>query len=177
VRSTATPTWIPAATARLRTRPGERPHWLDASGCHGLWPTWREHANQRGVPLDVLVSVCLEYRLVSADLEKLGIQSADRLLAMAAAQAESDLRLPPSPALRTWSDLLAGRTRQRDPSDELPEVVVPERVAIRFPRHQAPPEWCGFDALDQAVTCELAAAVQGMSLEGWALRAAIAAAA
>jgi hypothetical protein len=165
--------WLPATTARLRLRPGDRPTWRDAAPCVDLWPSWRERAAERAVPVDVLVALCLEHSLITGVLERIGLSSPNDLLQAAAAKDALLPRLAPTPPLRQWLELLAGTQGGRGSDDELPELVIPERVAVQLESRTLSPHLCRIEHLEEAIACERVACARGLTLEAWALREAL----
>lgn len=147
---------LPSRTARHRIRPGESPVWVDVSSADACFDCWRTDSDAVGMPLDGLMAARLELSLAVREAG-VSLHVLDRQI----------LRLDPGPAhlppppLRTWVSLLTGRTTQPY-ADELPEVVLPARLAHGL----APDWWRSFDDVDSRTACrwERASAKRGLTI-------------
>lgn len=155
----ATPQSSPAAP---RLRPGERPNWWNARADTRAFATWRKHALDTGLSVDVWVALLLELDLVLDDLA-LGRRSTADLAAMAEA-AGNVLQLGPASPLRGW----LGRV-DAVVEDELPDLLLPERVAIRLTPGQPLADVVVPERISLALACDRRAALAGRTLESWAL--------
>ena len=151
-----------------RLRPGERPTWWHANVDREHFVAWRAVAAQQRVCVDVLVSLLVEFDLVLADLRE---ASADprELLACALTQPIDLRRLGPAGRLRDWP----ASASPFDEVDELPELVLPERLAARLAPGTSLAPRLDLDRADLAMACDRRAAEHGRTLESWALRAAL----
>lgn len=166
---------IPVNSLRPRLHPGERPAWIDASRWLSHWPVWRHEAENRGLAVDTVVSVALEFATVTAELERLGSRVAQSELAVAA-NAERPLdRLAPNENLRRWVDVLLAKQMRTCEGDELPELVLPQRLLQMPGWNAALDQSAELEDLDEAIEIEVAAAQRGLTLEGWAFRCTLAA--
>lgn len=162
---------VPATTrpARaVRLRPGERPTWWHTEVDRAHFPAWRATAAQQRLGVDVLVSLLIEFDLVLADLREASAD-AEALLASVLAQPSDVLRLGPAGALRGW----LGSASPFDDSDELPELVLPARLAVRLAPGTSLAPRLHLDRVGLAIACDRRAAEHGRTLESWALRAAL----
>jgi hypothetical protein len=157
---------------RFRCRPGETPRWIRLALSDAQQEALREAARDVGASVDALLSVTVEFLLAVETIESalVGREAARDALRRA-------VELPPVPlaALTEWRAWQASLSRgQETRSDELPEVVVSERLLAR----------CGWPidveatlaAVDDwplAKACELAATGRGQTLEAFALQAAL----
>lgn len=151
-------------------RPGERPYWADASMWEEDWELWRDSARRASVPVQAAISCLLEYRLSCVELQRWVARPAE-LLQHTAERELSQPRLAGDDDFRRWLDVLG---HARSVNDELPEIALPERLTLN-PSVRA--NWGSLiDAtlLDHALRCERAAALRSQTLDGWALRAALA---
>jgi hypothetical protein len=123
--------------------------------------------------LDAWLGVLVEFGVA---LETTRI--AYEIVAPAIDEASTQARLAPTPALRRWARLLAGQESAVLPRDELPTVVLPERIVVQVP---APSLLDTVSAAvehvddDLALRADSAAAMRGITLESWLLRTALAA--
>lgn len=147
---------LSADTARLRIRPGENPAWVAVSTASTRFCRWRSECERVGMPLDGLMAARLELRL-AVDRAKVSLRVLNGRLHRLDAGATP---LPPPP-LRTWVALLSGRVTQPH-IDELPEVVLPARLA----RALAPGwlEACERIPPEAALRWERTSAVHGLTI-------------
>jgi hypothetical protein len=155
-----------------RCRPGDVATWVRLDPSTGQAQALRDAAGSSGVSIDAWLAVMAEF---AAGLEVVAgalgsrAQARERL-----SRAVSDLpvMVAPLPGWRTWQGYLA----RRSPAgrDELPEVVLPERVIARGNGEvdlaralDAAGDW------SLARDCELAACGRGQSLEAFMLTAAL----
>lgn len=128
----------------------------------------RAHTHRVGV--DAWLAILTEFALA---VQTVGLAGEDPSeLSSAAATEASDLRLAPSDGLRQWVRMLSGRSDEVA-RDELPSVVLPERVAARIPSGSLPEAVrCAAARPDDALAleCERAAAARGLTLEAWVVR-------
>jgi hypothetical protein len=153
-----------------RVRPGEVPDWINLRIGPAPGRAWRERAERRGIGVDAWLAVLVEAHLVMGALSPHGLSLGELL--DDASIGNADARLAPGDALRRWVRLLEGGSTRSDlPPDELPAVVLPARLTAQIPARalstdiQAATE--GDDALP--IACDRAAALQGLTLERWAL--------
>jgi hypothetical protein len=122
--------------------------------------------------VDALVSIALEFSLLQRDLICLGEEGS--AVRDECAEAELDQsRLPPNDELRLWVDLLLGRDSRPQRDDELPDLVLPQRLTQMPQWREALDAAAGLVDLERAIRVEVAAAKRGLTLEGWALRQAL----
>jgi len=154
---------------RPRLRPGERPHWLDVEADRDSFDTWRSAARDRGVPVDVWVSLLVELDLLFEDLRRLG--EPKELLRAALDRDQGVHHLCRSERLRAWPvELMESASTH----DDLPELLVPERVALRLtPGSSLDPRLDG-ELFELAYECEAQAAARCRTLESWGLSEALA---
>jgi hypothetical protein len=153
----------------MRMRPGERPSWTDASPWQERWQQWRECAQDAGVGVEIAVAVMLEYELVLIELQG-AIANPATMLSEAAESELAGARLAPDQDYRAWSSVLLGAGT---PADELPEIALPQRL-LRTPLLRS--GWGDLLArahLSEALLCERAATAHALTLELWAMRAAL----
>jgi hypothetical protein len=151
-----------------RLRPGERPTWWHANVDRAHFAAWRAVAAQQRVGVDVLVSLLVEFDLVLADLREASANP-EALLACALTQPVDLRRLGPAGPLRDWP----ATASPFDQLDELPELVLPERLAARLAPGTSLAPRLDLDRADLAIVCDRRAAEHGRTLESWALRAAL----
>jgi hypothetical protein len=150
----------------LRLRPGERPTWWRACDDRQHLDAWRAAAAAHRLPVDALVAVLLEIDLVADDLRRADLDPIP-LLTYLSARPDAVGRLGPAGALRSW---LAPAALPED-TDELPELVLPERLVARLTPGSPIAPRLGLDHVELALTCDRCAAAQGRTLESWALHA------
>ena len=156
-----------------RCRPADVPQWvrLDLSAAQAA--ALRDAAAEAEVSLDMWLAVIVEF---SASLGVLGeaFGSFERARAQLSGAIEGQpVKVAALPDWREWQASLM-RHRPAD-SDELPEVVLPQRLLARSGGSidivavlAAAPEW------SLARACELAACGRGQTLEAFALEACLA---
>jgi hypothetical protein len=157
----------PPSSREPRLRPGERPAWWDARADRTQFEAWRAAAGDANLSVDVWIALLLEFDLVLSDLQCLD----DPVGLLERATHGSGMHhLGPWTELRNW---LEGASIASTGGDELPELLVPERIAARLtpglelagrlrPRY-----------LELARACDRCAALQGRTMESWALQAAL----
>jgi hypothetical protein len=157
----------------LRVRPAEVPVWVDLRISAAEGRAWRARAAARRLGLDAWLGVLVEFTVV---LETTPI-AYDAVMS-SVDEAATQTRLAPTPAFRRWARLLGGQESAVLPRDELPTVVLPERVVAQVPAASL------FDNVsaavehvdeDVALRADSAAATRGLTLESWLLRTALAA--
>lgn len=157
-----------------RTRPGDAPAWLELNLTRAEIRELRARAAARRCGVDAWLNVQLEFRITS---ERLTSANKDVGVVVKAASAGGVVLLPPGP-LRRWAQLMEGAATEL-PNDELPSVVVAQRLANQVPHARLVRllEELGRDDGDgdDARACELAAARTGQSMEAWMLATALAA--
>jgi len=157
---------------RFRCRPGETPRWIRLAVSDAQQGALREAASDARASVDALLSVTLEFLLAMETVESaLGGRVAARE-ALRQASERSPVRLAALSDWRAWQASLSGG--HDTGSDELPEVVVSERLLARCGRLidveatlAAVGDW------PLAKACELAAAGRGQTPEAFALQAAL----
>jgi hypothetical protein len=147
---------------------------MDASHCAHHFAAWREAAHDARLPVDVVLAILVEWALVARDLAGGGCDGS--ALADVARRELDEPRLSPSPELRRWSLQLGGGAAVADSGDELPEVVLPQRLVFRLNAGDTLSDLARLEHLQAARVCELAATRRGMTLESWAFYTALRAA-
>jgi hypothetical protein len=150
-------------------RPGERPAWVDVSAHVDRWDEWRARSSQRGLAVDVVLAVLLEYELVRRELDAAGL-TLDVL--QTTSNSEGTSRLAPTPDLRAWVSQLTANGESA-PADELPEIALPQRLVHRAGPDVQTAAWDDLNRIEAAARCDAEAARHGMTLEAWVLRAAL----
>jgi hypothetical protein len=157
----------PLSSSTPRLRPGERPAWWDARADQTQFEAWRAAARDASLSVDVWIALLLEFDLVLSDLQ--GLDDPVGLLERAT-HGGGLHRLGSWTELRKW---LEGTAVATTGVDELPELLVPERIAARLtpglelagrlrPRY-----------FELARACDRCAALQGRTMESWALQTAL----
>lgn len=160
------------ASARpLRIRPGDQPLWFDSSGDDSQFGLWRNQAEHNALPVDAWVSLLLEASLVVKAMQASDIVG-EQILRAAVERAPSVLYLPRGDDLRRWLDQLEGRLAP-EPVDELPEIVLPVRLAAQLPIGASLADHLRLDLAQLALAAERRAASEGLTMECWVLRAAL----
>lgn len=165
--------WTGVPKAGLRVRPGERPNWLELQLTSAEVRELRQLAAGHPLPLDVWLSVLVEYKLTRDRIAATGEELWSAVVS-AAEVAAHEPRLPPTAELRDWLTLLQGEAASRD---ELPSVVLPMRLVAQLPHERRKHlllEAAHSTGLSEAITLERAAAASGRTLETWAYQAALA---
>lgn len=152
-----------------RLRPGERPAWWHAAIDRDHFEAWRCAATAHRLSVDALVALLVELDFALRDVRDAGH---DPLAALsdAVAPAGEVRRLAPAGPLRHW---LSDAWPSCDDVDELPELVLPERLVARLAPGSALAARVDLAQLEFAVACDRRAAAQGRTLESWVLRAAL----
>ncbi len=169
------PAWLRRPDGPLCLRPGERPAWLDVSEYEPLWPVWRAAAATAHLPLDVVLSLSLEWELVTGLIEATRVVPSCVETALEASE-QSACRLPPA-ELRAWVAQLESGVSDQPLSDDLPEVTLPQRLVHRLAPTADLTTLIDLDALSAARSCDACAARHGMTLEVWMFHAQLRAAA
>jgi hypothetical protein len=157
----------PPSSSALRLRPGERPAWWDARTDRAQFEVWRAAAGDANLSVDVWMSLLLEFDLVLSDLQGLD----DPIGLLERATQEGDLhRLGPWTELRNW---LEGAAIASTGADELPELLVPERIAARLTPGLELSSRLRPRYFELARACDRCAALQGRTMESWALQTAL----
>ncbi len=157
----------PRAADRLR--PGERPGWWDASGDRSQFGTWRDIAADHQVGVDTAIAVLIELQLVYSDLRACVDEP---LVMLSAALAHESASLPRVGGPGPWRRWLAPGLAPYE-HDELPELVLPERLIARLTPGARLSDHLHLDRLTLALDCDRHAARHGRTLESWALVAAL----
>ena len=140
--------------------------WWNASVDRALFSAWRSEAVEHGICVDGLVSTLVELDLVLADLLDVTADSEGALEAALATEPPVR-RLRPAGALRDW--LTPSSTL--DALDELPELVLPERLVARLTPGSSLRHRVRLSRVALALACDRHAAAHGRTLESWALHA------
>jgi hypothetical protein len=169
------PSGLPAQRGPWRLRPGEAPVWVDLELDRRTVSAWRSRAARLNLGVDAWLALLVERALVSARLSDVGLSLAE--VSAEAVRSLTVTRLAPTPALRQWAAQLDGRrTGSGPPDDELPTVVLPERLLA-----QVVPSAVSevlFAAVrngdeDEAFAVERAATAVGQTADAWAYLAAL----
>lgn len=155
-----------------RCRPGDVATWVRLDFEAGQADDLRDAASDAGVSVDAWLAVMVEYTAGLQTLEgALGSPEEARQL-LSAALDGPPVMVAALPDWRTWQAYLARRTVGGP--DELPEVVLPQRLVARGNGDvdlaralSAAPDW------PLARRCEIAAAGRGLILEAFMLQAAL----
>jgi hypothetical protein len=154
-----------------RVRAGDNPVWVDLPISTAEGRAWRARASAHGIGIDAWLAVLVEFHLAT---RRSGVVLSHVKVAETSESATA--RLAPTDGLRRWSRLLAGQWHDHLPQDELPTVVLPERLVAQTPRAELwPTVRSAVSDVDEqlALRCERVAASQGVTLEVWVLRAAL----
>jgi hypothetical protein len=119
------------------------------------------------VSVDALVAALVELDFVREDLDGVVVDPI-AFLSVACDDAPGLAMIGVGAGLAAWLDA-------RDDAggaDELPDVLLPERLAVRIPPGAPLHSRLAFDLTALALACDRCAAAQGRTLESWALRAA-----
>jgi hypothetical protein len=155
-----------------RCRPGDVARWVRLDLSNGQADGLREAAAHAAVSLDAWLAVMLEYTVALQTLES-ALGSSDRAREpLSVAVTDRPVMVAALPGWRTWQTYLARRNPSN--SDELPEVVLPERLIARGNGDvdvaralSATEDW------PLARSCELAACGRGQTLEAFMLHVAL----
>jgi hypothetical protein len=169
--------------ARWRCRPGEQPVWVRLSLDVREGDLLRERAAHAHVPVDAWLAIMLDCRWALGLLAgKLGCGGAARE-ELAGLIRRTPVRLAPTSALRSWQRSLTyrgpGTITGGAGADELPEAVLPQRVAARLRtldaggRPDVPGALAASADWPLACACELRASGLGESLERFAVKASL----
>jgi hypothetical protein len=169
------PPGLPARDGPWRLRPGEAPVWVDLELSRASVAAWRDRAAALHLGVDAWLALLVEQTLIAARLSDVGISVAE--VSAEAVRSLRLTRLAPTGALRQWGAQLEGRRlRSRSAGDELPSVVLPERLLAQLvPGTAAEVLFAtvsnGGEA--QALAIERAATAVGQTAEAWAYLAAL----
>src|SRR6185312_7943790 len=163
----AVPTSQPTGDS-YRLRPGERPIWWDATRDRDSFDLWRKEAAAAGVVVDAWVSLLLEFAFVLDDLPA-SLHPVE-LLAGTVSAGSNVREVSFSPALRRWTEPRSPAPHFRD---ELPELAIPQRIAIRLRPGSALSPRLRPELFDLALECDRHAARNARTLESWALSVAV----
>ena len=152
----------------LRLRPGDRPQWLEAPVTQEVQQRWRCAAWKAGLPVDVWVALLLEWELVGGELSDLY----DPVLEYATVMLETP-HLPLGDARRRWVRQLTDGSAPDN--DELPTLALPCRLLARIPPTERASRLRPIERgdLDAAKILDIAATVEGLTMEAWAYRCAL----
>ena len=155
--------------AHWRCRPGESPVWIRLRIDVKEGDLLREFASIANVPVDAWLAVMLDFRWALSLLTcSLGCESVARV-ALESRVRQTPVRLAATPALRSWQRSLARGRGLNLGSDELPEVVLPTRVAARLRTLDAAAALASGADWPLARESELRASGLGESLERFAV--------
>jgi len=152
----------------LRTRPDDRPSWIEVAVPLETQQRWRGSARSARLPVDVWVSLLLERSLIAEELGdsyRAVVEQAHEVLAVP--------RLPFGDARRRWiRQLTVGAPVT---PDELPSLVLPGRLVARLAPAATMPRLVSLNGMDlsDARALELAAMASGLTMEAWAYRSAL----
>jgi hypothetical protein len=169
------PSLAAETTEAIRIRPGDRAVWIDLSLDDREVRRWRSEAANAGLPVDAWLALQAEWSLVRSYLEQANATVTPHEL-VEAARAASAGALPPTDELRRWCRQLSGASTAAVPRDELPTVVVPERLVAQLQPARRAGELIGYassGSAREAAELDLAAAYAGLTLEAWAYRVAL----
>jgi hypothetical protein len=155
-----------ASTPRLR--PGEVPLWVDTGVPPHVGRQWRERAHARGIGVDAWLTVVTEFALATHTPGRSHLDGVPGLYDTVRVET-ADRRLAPSEALRRWVRVVSGAS-DAVAGDELPTVVMPERVVEQVPADSLSSTIRRAAAIaDDALplACERLAAARGLTLGAW----------
>jgi hypothetical protein len=147
-------------TTAWRCRPGDEPTWIDADFDRSAAELLRARAAKVALTVDVCIALMLE---LDQGVGGSRVGNIDQIRA----RAESEpVQIAPSGDLRAWQRWLS-RGSEMAISDELPELVLPERLTDSHvdPRVLVP-LICG-PALGMAIKLDLHAAGHGQTMAAW----------
>lgn len=172
IRSTASqPPALPARKGSWRLRPGEVPSWIDVPLDREATEAWRFQAEAVGLGVDSWLALLVEYELVRLHFTELGLHVGEVI--EEAKRSQEVPRLAPTGGLRQWAGQLSGQKNGEGahPPDELPSVVLPERLLAQL-APAAVPEFLTAavegQAAGEALLVEGAATTFGLTMETWA---------
>jgi hypothetical protein len=155
-----------------RCRPGESPRWVRLDLTPQQAAELRNAASTAGVALDAWLAITLEFAITLRLLAR-GLGSPAAARARLGHRIETcPLDMARDPAWRVWQASLSGRAGSR--ADELPEVVLPQRLVART-AGVIDPSVALAHAIDWplARACELAACGRGQTPEAFILQLAL----
>jgi hypothetical protein len=160
---------FPTRKGAWRLRPGDVPSWVELPVDNRTIEAWRSRSAECGLGADAWVSLLVEHELVRSHLSQSGVEI--RILAEEARRSLEVARLAPTPGLRQWAGQIAGHSKQASAPDELPAIVLTERLLAQI----APSPVFDFitaavadEAEGDAVVMERAGAAAGLTMEAWA---------
>lgn len=153
-----------------RVRPGECACYVRLDLSPARRRALRERAGRLGVAVDVLVTTSAELRALP-ELTPGTLPEASALIERVSRRPQ---RLPRTDELRMWCSCLRG-DRRTLPDDDLPEILVPVRLASRLDARawNAAALAALADEADLALQAERLAAAHALTLTEWALREAL----
>jgi hypothetical protein len=155
-----------------RCRPGEVATWVRLDLTAGQADELRDAASRAGVSVDAWLAVMVEFTTALPILDD-AVGPADCARNRLALVLKSPVMVAALPGWRTWQVYLARHTASGP--DELPEVVLPERLLARCNGDvQFESALAAASDWPLARSCELAACGRGRSLEAFMLQAALA---
>lgn len=159
--------WAGVDSVALRTRPGDRPAWLRLQADDEAFARLRSAAADARLPVDVVGALLVEWGLCESLFAEPSVATVQQWAELALVEA----RLASTDDLRFWDQLLAGHG-PISRSDELPELCLPQRLAVRLPRALSLAA-LDLTRLPVATLCDRAACRLGMAMETWLLRRAL----
>ena len=154
-----------------RCRPGEVATWVRLDLTASQADALRDAAGRAGVSVDAWLAVMVEFTTALPILEA-AVGPAGSARDRLALALNSPVMVAALPGWRTWQAYLARQTVSGP--DELPEVVLPERLIARGNGDvQLEPALAAASDWPLARKCELAACGRGRSLEAFMLQAAL----
>jgi hypothetical protein len=156
-----------------RTRPGERPVWVDLCFDKAELREWRARASSHGLSVDVWLALLIEHGIVRTRVTAVDDTFWESVI-RASERALGESRLAPTDELRRWLAVLSGSDDLR--ADDLPSLVLPARLLAQLPheRRAAIVRSAAVSGAEpEALLLERAAAVCGQTLEAWAYLAAL----
>lgn len=156
-----------------RCRPGETPRWLRLDLSASDAAALREASQVAGVPLDAWLAITLEFG-VALRLLAGGLGSLEAAVCRLTQSVEGcPLEMARDANWRAWQATVSGRLDSRP--DDLPEVVLPERLLVRVAgivdHSSAVLAYAAHWPLARA--CELVACGRGQTLEAFMLQLAL----
>ena len=163
------PSGLPAQEGLWRLRPGEAPVWVDLELDRETVSAWRRRAARLNLGVDAWLALLVERMLVFTRLSDVGLSLTK--VSAEAVRSRTVTRLAPTPALRQWSAQLDGRVTDGPPDDELPTVVLPERLLAQVVPHAVSEVLfaaVGSGDDEEALAVERAATAVGQAADAWA---------